>query len=37
MEINRRQFLKPGTLGLAAGVRTSPRAIISMPSLRIAL
>jgi predicted amidohydrolase len=39
MEINRRQFLKAGTLGLAAGVptSTSPRAIISTPSLRIAL
>jgi len=39
MEINRRQFLKAGTLGLAAGVltSTSPLAIMSTPSLRIAL
>lgn len=39
MEINRHRFLKAGTLGLAAGVltSTSPRAIMSTPSLRIAL
>jgi 5-aminopentanamidase len=39
MEIDRRRFLKAGTLGLAAGVltSTSPRAIMSTPSLRIAL
>jgi 5-aminopentanamidase len=39
MELNRRQFLKAGTWGLAAGVAswTSPQAIMAPPALRIAL
>ena len=39
METNRRQFLKAGTFGVAASVltSTSPLAIMSTPSLRIAL
>jgi predicted amidohydrolase len=39
MEIKQRQFLKAGMMSLAAGVltSTSPRAIMSAPSLRIAL
>ena len=39
MELDRRQLLKTGTLGLAAGVLTliSPRRITATPTLRIAL
>jgi predicted amidohydrolase len=39
MELNRRQFLKASTVGLAAGVAswTSPQAIAPQLSLRIAL